>query len=108
MLIQQRTIIVQPGNSDKVVERFSKEGPLDGMEGLIDVTVMVNKRSKETEEVVVFIRWESEQAWKNWEKSPEHLAGHRNSKGQERPEYVISSNVSMFDVKKVRPGQFGK
>ncbi|MNU05682.1 Heme-degrading monooxygenase HmoA [compost metagenome] len=78
------------------------------MEGLIDVTVMVNKRSKETEEVVVFIRWESEQAWKNWEKSPEHLAGHRNSKGQERPEYVISSTVSMFDVKKVRPGQFGR
>lgn len=106
MLIQTRTIIVQPGNSDKVVERFSKEGPLDGMEGLIDVTVMVNKRSKESEEVVVFIRWESEQAWKNWEKSPEHIQGHRNAKGQQPPEYVISSTVSMFDVKKVRPGKF--
>lgn len=23
------------------------------------------------------IRWESEEAWKNWETSEEHLAGHR-------------------------------
>ncbi|MGG1519134.1 antibiotic biosynthesis monooxygenase [Paenibacillus oryzisoli] len=106
MLIQQRTIVVQPGNAEKVVERFSKEGPLDGMEGLIDVTVMVNKKNKETEEVVVFIRWESEEAWKNWEKSPAHLEGHRNARGQQPPDYVVSSTVKMFEVKKVRPGQF--
>ncbi|MEK8130760.1 antibiotic biosynthesis monooxygenase [Paenibacillus filicis] len=108
MLIQTRTIVVQPGNADKVVERFSQEGPLDGREGLLDITVMVNKRSKETEEVLVLIRWESEEAWKNWEKSPEHIQGHRNSKGKQPPEYVISTTVSMYEVKKVRPGKFGQ
>lgn len=102
MLIQTRTIVVQPGNADKVVERFSAKGPLDGREGLIDITVMVNKRSKEQEEVVVMIRWESEEAWKNWEKSPEHIAGHRNNKGQSPPEYVISSTVNMYEVKTVK------
>jgi len=104
MLIQTRTIVVQPGNADKVVERFSQEGVLDAREGLIDITVMVNKRSKDTEEVVVFIRWESDEAWKAWEKSPEHIQGHRDSRGRQPPEFVISTTVNMYEVKKVRPG----
>ncbi|MFB9275004.1 antibiotic biosynthesis monooxygenase [Cohnella cellulosilytica] len=107
MLIQTRTIVVQKGNADKVVERFSREGVLDEREGLIDITVMTNKRSKETDEVVVVIRWESEEAWKNWEKSPEHIQGHRNSRGQTPPEYVVSTTVNMYDVNKVRKGKSG-
>jgi len=107
MLIQTRTIVVEKGNADKVVERFSREGILDEREGLIDITVMTNKRSKETDEVVVFIRWESEEAWKNWEKSPEHIQGHRENKDKKPPEYVISSTVNMYEVKKVRKGKFG-
>ncbi|WP_168122341.1 antibiotic biosynthesis monooxygenase [Paenibacillus sp. HB172176] len=106
MLIQTRTILVQSGHADKVIERFSKEGAVDGREGLIDVTVMLNKKSKESEEVVVIIRWESEEAWKAWEKSPEHIQGHRNARGQQPPEYVISTTVNMYEVKKVRQGQF--
>ncbi|OXS59929.1 antibiotic biosynthesis monooxygenase [Cohnella sp. CIP 111063] len=108
MLIQTRTIAVQKGNADKVVERFSQEGVLDEREGLIDITVMTNKRSKDIDEVVVIIRWESEEAWKNWEKSPEHIQGHRNSKGQTPPDYVISTTVNMYDVNKVRTGKFGQ
>ncbi len=108
MLIQTRTIVVQKGKADKVVERFSREGILDEREGLIDITVMTNKRSKETDEVVVFIRWESEEAWKNWEKSPEHIQGHRNGRGQTPPDFVISTTVHMYDVNKVRKGKFGQ
>jgi len=105
MLIQTRTIVVEKGNADKVVERFSQPGILDEREGLIDISVMVNKRSKETEEVVVFVRWESEEAWKNWEKSPEHIQGHRDNKGKQPPEFVISTTVNMYEVKKVRNGK---
>ncbi|MFC4601250.1 antibiotic biosynthesis monooxygenase [Cohnella hongkongensis] len=108
MLIQTRTIVVQKGSADKVVERFSREGILDEREGLIDITVATNKRSKETEEVLVIIRWESEEAWKSWEKSPEHIEGHRNSRGQTPPDYVISTTVNMYDVNKVRKGKFGQ
>jgi heme oxygenase (staphylobilin-producing) len=108
MLIQTRTIVVEKGHSDKVVERFSQAGLLDKREGLIDITVMVNKRSKENEEVVVLIRWESEEAWKNWEKSPEHIQGHKNSRGQEPPEYVVSTAVNMYETKAIREGTFGK
>lgn len=105
MLIQTRTILVEPGNADKVVERFSQPGLLDKREGLIDISVMVNKRSKEQEEVVVMIRWESEEAWKNWEKSPEHIQGHRDNRGKQPPPYVRSSTVNMYEVKAVRQGQ---
>lgn len=106
MLIQIRTIVVEKGNADKVVERFSKEGLLDGREGLLDISVMVNKRTKDNEEVVVIIRWESEEAWKNWEKSPEHTQGHKNSRGQATPEFVISTTVNMYEAKTVRYGKF--
>ncbi|WP_042169288.1 antibiotic biosynthesis monooxygenase [Paenibacillus gorillae] len=100
MLIQTRTITVHPGNADKVVERFSQPGPLDGREGLIDRTIMVNKWNTEQEEIVVIIRWESEDAWKSWEKSPEHIQGHRDRRGETQPEYIIDTVVNMYEVKR--------
>ncbi|MNP20580.1 Heme-degrading monooxygenase HmoA [compost metagenome] len=105
MLIQTRTIVVEKGNAEKVVERFSQESPVEGMEGLIDIQILVNKKSKESEEVVVMIRWESEQAWKNWEKSDVHIQGHRQNKGHVTPDYVISTAVNMYDSKKIKRGK---
>ncbi|MBW4080902.1 antibiotic biosynthesis monooxygenase [Paenibacillus sp. S150] len=105
MFIQTRSISVEKGNSGKVVERFSTPGALDEMEGLIDISVMVNKKAKENEEVLLLIRWDSEEAWKNWEKSEAHLQGHRNSRGQEKPSYMIGTTVNMYEVQAVRPGK---
>ncbi|MHA0856785.1 antibiotic biosynthesis monooxygenase [Paenibacillus sp. CMAA1364] len=105
MLIQTRTIHVEKGNVDQVVERFSGEKPVDKMKGLIDRTVMVNRRNKEYEEIIVMIRWESEEAWKNWEKSDVHIQGHRDNRGKTPPEYVISTTVHMYDVKNVKQGE---
>ena len=34
---------------------------------------MVKRARRGDEEVVMLVRWESEEAWKNWEKSPEHF-----------------------------------
>lgn len=104
MIIQTRTIVVEKGNADKVVERFSREDALESQEGLIDISIMVKMRSKENEEVVVIIRWASEEAWKNWEKSPAHLQGHRDQKGHQPTDYVISYTVTTYEVKKVRKG----
>ncbi|KGE20108.1 antibiotic biosynthesis monooxygenase [Paenibacillus wynnii] len=104
MLIQTRTIVVEKGNADQVVDRFTQKSPIDSMEGLLDKTVMVNKRKQDHEEVVVMIRWESIEAWKNWEKSDVHIQGHRENKGKPTPEYVISSTVNMYEVKAVTKG----
>lgn len=61
MLIETKTIIVKAGTSNLVVERFSKPGPIEEIEGFIDLNVLVKnaKRTDETEEVIVMIRWES-------------------------------------------------
>lgn len=103
MLIQLRTMTVKAGFSHKIVERFGKPGgPMSEIPGFIDKSVMVKKSRKkgeETEEVVVMIRWESEEAWKTWEKSPAHIEGHRNSRNQEKPDFLLGVEVSMYDVK---------
>ncbi|MCI3920998.1 antibiotic biosynthesis monooxygenase [Paenibacillus sp. TRM 82003] len=105
MLIQTRTITVAPGFVDQVVERFAQPGPMDEMPGLVDKTVMVNRRKKEeNDEVVVMIRWESVDAWKNWEKSDVHIQGHRESKGRTPPEYVLDTVVNMYEVKSHKVG----
>jgi heme oxygenase (staphylobilin-producing) len=63
---------------------------------------MVNRKKKEEEEVVVMIRWESEEAWKAWEKSPAHIEGHRQSRKNGKPEYILSGSTSFYDVKAVK------
>ncbi|MEK3881371.1 antibiotic biosynthesis monooxygenase [Paenibacillus sp. PL2-23] len=101
MFIQLRTIVVEPGNAEQVMERFGTSGHIDTMPGLIDRTVMLAAKTKDSEEVIAMIRWESEEAWKNWEKDPVHIAGHREHRGEAPPSYVISSTVKMYNVKKV-------
>lgn len=103
MFIQLRTIVVEPGNAEQVAERFGQPGHIDTMPGLIDRTVMISRKNKESEEVIAMIRWESEEAWKNWEKDPVHIAGHREKRGESSPSYLISSSVKMYDAKKVQP-----
>lgn len=105
MLIQTRTILAEKGYGEQILERFSKESPMDSMEGLIDKSVSVNKRNKEHDEIMILIRWESEEAWKNWEKSDVHIQGHRDSRGKPKPEYIISTTVKMFEVKSVKKGK---
>lgn len=104
MLIQTRSIVVTKGNADKVVERFSEEGAIDGMPGLLDIAVAVNTRGKE-EEVLIVVRWASKEAWQHWEKSPEHLEGHKQSRGRPTPDFIVSTTVNMYEVRKLRPGR---
>ncbi|WP_138493711.1 antibiotic biosynthesis monooxygenase [Paenibacillus pinistramenti] len=104
MLVQTRCIKVAKGYLDEVTEKFSKPSPVDEFEGLIDRTVMVSKRSKDYDEVMVMIRWASEEAWKNWEKSDVHLAGHRANRGKTEPEYILDKKVAMYEVTAVTEG----
>lgn len=102
MLVQTRVMKVENGYSGKVVDRFSQDGPMDTIEGLIDRTVMVNRMSKVHEEVMMIVRWQSLEAWQNWEKSDAHIQGHKNAK--EKPEYILGIEVNMYEVKVVKKG----
>lgn len=102
MFVQMRKTVVTEGSAEKVVERFSGEGIIEKQPGFVDLTVMVKQVRKGDEEVVVLIRWESEEDWKNWENSPEHIAGHKAKLGQPKPDYIVSAEGSKYEVKAVK------
>ncbi|MED4015699.1 antibiotic biosynthesis monooxygenase [Sutcliffiella cohnii] len=102
MFIQLRKTVVTEGNADKVIERFSKPGIIEKQEGFIDATVMVKKVRRGDEEVIVQIRWESEEHWKQWEKSDAHIAGHKAKLGQPKPDYIVHSEGGVYNVVTVK------
>ncbi|MGM0852382.1 MAG: antibiotic biosynthesis monooxygenase family protein [Bacillota bacterium] len=99
MFYQIKRLVVKEGTSSKVVERFSGEGLIDRQPGFIDLKVFVKKVRRGDEEVLVMIQWESEADWKNWEKSPEHIAGHKASAGKPKPDHILESGQDVYEVK---------
>ncbi|PAD66781.1 antibiotic biosynthesis monooxygenase [Bacillus sp. 7586-K] len=102
MFVQMKTITVTEGNADQVVNRFSKEGIIEKQEGFIDLSVLVKKVRRGDEEVIVMIRWESEEHWKKWEKSEAHIAGHKANRGKPKPEYIVYSEGGLYEIKKMK------
>lgn len=83
MFVQLRKMTVKEGHADKVIERFSAEGIIEKQEGLIDVTVLEKNVRRGDEEVVVMIRWHSEDHWKQWEKAMRISPGIKRTKASQ-------------------------
>ncbi|QOK26591.1 antibiotic biosynthesis monooxygenase [Cytobacillus oceanisediminis] len=96
MFIQLKTITVKEGHSNKLVERFGGEGIIEEQPGFIDLNVLKKKQRSGDEEVAIMIRWESEGAWKAWETSDVHIAGHKANRGKPKPEYIIDSRQDVY------------
>lgn len=98
MFYQMKKIVVEEGHSPKIIERFSKQGGLiEQQPGFIDKQVLLKKSRRGNEEVIVMIRWESEADWKNWEKHPNHIAGHKANAGKPKPEYVVETSQDVYE-----------
>lgn len=102
MFVQMKRIVVKEGFSERVLERFSGEGKLEKQPGYIDRTVLKKNIRRGDEEVIVYVRWESESDWKNWEKNPEHIAGHKANIGKPKPNHIIESSQNTYHVHAVR------
>lgn len=102
MFVIIRKTVVKEGFGDKIVESFNNRELVRKQKGFVDMTVMRKKPRRGEEEVVTMIRWESEEAWKNWEKSDAHIAGHRAKMGQPKPDYIISSESDRYTVALVK------
>ncbi|MDN7246629.1 antibiotic biosynthesis monooxygenase [Planococcus shenhongbingii] len=102
MFVQMKRIVVKEGFSDLVLNRFSGEGKLEKQPGYIDRTVMKKNVRRGDEEVIVYVRWDSESDWKNWEKHPDHIAGHKANLGKPKPEHIIETSQSTYHVHAVR------
>lgn len=104
LFIQLKTIRVETGHADSMIERFAGEGIIEQQPGFIDLSILQKKRTRGEEEVIILIRWESEQDWKTWETSDIHLAGHRARRGQPAPSFILGSDQQYYEVL----GQKGK
>jgi heme oxygenase (staphylobilin-producing) len=102
MFVQMKRIVVKEGFSELVLSRFSGEGKLEKQPGYIDRTVLKKNVRRGDEEVIVYVRWESEADWKNWEKHPDHIAGHKANLGKPKPDHVIESSQNTYHVHAVR------
>lgn len=102
MFVQLRKITITEGNSEKVIDQFNKESIVEKQEGFIDCTVLEKKVRRGEEEVVVIIRWKSEEHWKQWEKSEAHIAQHKAQIGKPKPEHIINVEVGKYEVKAVK------
>lgn len=103
MFVEMKTIAVKEGFAQTVAERFGKPGAVEQMPGFVDLSVMVKRARHGEEQVVVMVRWESEEAWKGWEKSDVHIQGHRQSAKQGRPDYIIASSHDTYQVSVLKP-----
>ncbi|PAD18228.1 antibiotic biosynthesis monooxygenase family protein [Shouchella clausii] len=95
--LQAKTLIVEEGHGDKMVAKFAADGIIEEQPGFIDLQVMKQKPRKGQEEILVLIRWDSEESWKAWEKSDAHLAGHRANRGKPKPSFIIDSNQKVYN-----------
>lgn len=102
MIIETLTITVKEGFAEQVVHRFSQEAAVEKSPGFVDLSVLVKRARKGEEEVIVMIRWENEERWKQWELSEAHLEGHRREREHGKPDFVLSSKSSIYEVKAVK------
>lgn len=94
-----RKMVIKAGSEEQVIARFQSEGAIEKQEGFLDLSVLEEKSRKDEKEIVVVIRWESEEHWKQWEKSDAHIAGHKANRGKPKPDYLISQEVKRYEVK---------
>ncbi|MGL5314352.1 MAG: antibiotic biosynthesis monooxygenase [Peptostreptococcaceae bacterium] len=97
MFIETKRFTVKKGFSDEIVKKFSKKDPDKKIDGVVDFTIMKKLKSDETEEVMVEIRWENQEYFTNWKKSPDHKAGHAN-RPKERPEFILDVKMDLYNT----------
>lgn len=102
MFIQLRKITVSEESAEKVINQFSKPGIIEEQEGIVDIKILEKKVRRGEEEVIILVTWESEEHWKQWEKSDAHIAGHKAKRNQQKPEHILNVEVGMYEVKAVK------
>ena len=95
MFIQARKLSIARGFSEAAVNKFKTRTLLPQQPGFDSIETYVRSVNKESEEVLVLIKWGTKKDWQNWEKSDVHKAGHRIKK--ERPEYILGMEMSYYE-----------
>lgn len=91
MFVIIRTMKIEKGYLDKVLENASKKGPIFKSPGFVKKEIFVQTKDKEFDLVKQMIYFENKKAFYVWEGSPEHIALHKdkNSDHNKKPEGII-------------------
>ncbi|WAA08771.1 antibiotic biosynthesis monooxygenase [Fervidibacillus albus] len=102
MFIVTRKMTVKEGYAEQVANNFNPPSVLLEQDGFVDIKILVKQVRRGEEEVLILITWESEQHWKNWEKSDAHIAQHRKKRNEPKPDYLINFEVARYELKGVK------
>lgn len=97
MFIEMKKFTVKKGFSDEIIKKFSEKKPVGKIDGVVDFTIMKKLKSDETEEVIIEMRWENQEYFTNWKKSPAHKAGHAN-RVKEKPEFIVDVKMELYNT----------
>jgi len=100
MIIVTNTNKIKKDNGYKLIERFNKVGKVETMEGFLGLEVLFTENIPDYDEVTIYTRWDSKDAFKAWTQSDAFKEAH--SKGRGRPDYIISNTITYYEVKVVR------
>lgn len=84
----------------QLVNRFNKVGKIETIEGFLGLEVLVTDKLDDYDEVTIMTRWDIEDSFKKWLKSDAFREAHTHRGG--KPDYIITNEISFYDVKIVR------
>lgn len=94
MIVITNTIRVKRGTGDKLVERFNRPGEVEKTEGFLGLDLLQTKDTEEYDEYVVFTKWKSKELHDEWTKGE----AFRRSHSGPRPDYIISTHITHYEV----------
>lgn len=97
MFAEIKRFTVKKGFADQIMNKFQGSKAVEAMEGFVDLSVMKSIKNADTEEVMVELRWENQEAYKNWKKSDTHKAGHTGGQ-KEKPEYMLDVKLELYST----------
>lgn len=102
-----KTWTVTEGHSEHILKKFeerkTKPSIMEQQPGFLGREALVKKTTRGNEQIIMMVRWASEEALKAWKKSPDHIAGHKakiasgNNK-REQPEYIVSVEHELYTI----------
>ncbi|AST91364.1 heme oxygenase [Sutcliffiella cohnii] len=102
MIVVTNRIKTKKGFAKKLAPNFTKEGPLQEMEGFIKVEVLVAENFEEYDELSVNMHWESHAHFMEWRNSDIFKQAHNRPKNADDGESpMLGSQIVVAEVASV-------
>ncbi|SDJ22704.1 heme oxygenase [Alteribacillus bidgolensis] len=100
MFIATNTVHLKTGYAEAFIERFNKEGKIQGMKGFVGLEILLTENTKDYEEVTILTRWENKEGFFGWMKSDAFKESHAHRGGIS--DFIIKNKTTFYEVKVTR------